>query len=181
MFATHFFELTSLEDKKSCVKNKHVSVHTTENEITMLYGVADGPCTTSFGCNVAKMAGFPQTVITEAKRKITVLENNGKFDEEGLKFKKLAEERMELFAQLKYTSLDPTAFCSATKDLCSNLGEVGVENAVNDVNATPQDTKTIMNSLFKSEDFDDDEVELLDERMGCRADTTSIQSEGVVA
>ena len=72
-------------------------------------------------------------------------------------------------------------FCSATKDLCSNLGEVGVENAVNDVNATPQDTKTIMNSLFKSEDFDDDEVELLDERMGCRTDTTSIQSEGVVA
>ena len=180
MFATHFFELTSLEDKKSCVKNKHVSVHTTDNEITMLYGVQDGPCTTSFGCNVAKMAGFPANVINEAKRKITILENNGKLDEEGLKYKKIAEERMTQFAKLDCQSLDSTAFCNATSDLCSNLQD-SVENAVNGaVSSTPQgDSKAVMNSLFTSKDFDDDEVELLDETMGLQ--TTSATTDGIVA
>ena len=172
LFATHFFELTSLEDKKKCVKNKHVSVHTTDNEITMLYGVMDGPCTTSFGCNVAKMAGFPTGVIDEAKRKITVLENNGKLDEEGLKHKKVAEERMGQFANLDCEGLDSKAFCRATYDLCSK--SQGVEHIVNDVKQTPQgDSKVVMNSLFNSKDFDDDEMDLLEDRMGVQAMATT--------
>ena len=124
------------------------------------------------------MAGFPVNVINEAKRKITVLENNGKLDEDGLRYKKVAEERMAQFAKLDCESLDAEAFCSATNDLCSNLQ--GVESAMNGTSSTPQgESKLVMNSLFTSKDFDDDEVELLDERMGVQA--TTVTSVGIVA
>lgn len=45
------------------------------DKITMLYEVRDGACLESFGIHVASMAGFPKTVIREAKRKAATLEN----------------------------------------------------------------------------------------------------------
>ena len=118
LFATHFFELTSLESKKSGVRNKHVSVHTTENEITMLYGVVDGPCTASYGCNVAKMAGFPQAVINEAKRKIAALESTDKDNEDIQKLRRTAAEVMDNFVKLSPISVSQNDFCTAVNALC---------------------------------------------------------------
>jgi DNA mismatch repair protein MSH2 len=78
LFATHFYELTALEKQVKHVVNKHVSAYTGEdNEIVMLHNIADGPCSESFGIHVAAMAGFPPSVITEAKRKAAELELQG--------------------------------------------------------------------------------------------------------
>lgn len=41
----------------------------------MLYSLQDGPCQESFGVHIASMAGFPNRVIEEAKRKAIELEN----------------------------------------------------------------------------------------------------------
>ncbi|CAM9528925.1 unnamed protein product, partial [Sphacelaria rigidula] len=46
-----------------------------EDKITMLYEVRPGACLESFGIHVATMAGFPRSVVREAKRKAATLEN----------------------------------------------------------------------------------------------------------
>ncbi|CAM9858570.1 unnamed protein product [Discosporangium mesarthrocarpum] len=75
LFATHFHEMTIMADKDKRVKNMHVSAQAETDKITMLYEVRPGPCLESFGVHVAKMAGFPSSVIREAKRKAAQLEN----------------------------------------------------------------------------------------------------------
>jgi len=63
-----------------CIGNLHVTAeeHKDGNGLTFLYEVKKGPCDESFGINVAKMTGFPLTVVNEAKEKAIELEAFGK-------------------------------------------------------------------------------------------------------
>lgn len=75
VFATHFHELTALEEKEKSVKNCHVTAQKGQNGLTFLYEVRPGPCLESFGIQVAEMAHVPSVVIKEAKRRAKELEN----------------------------------------------------------------------------------------------------------
>jgi DNA mismatch repair protein MSH2 len=77
LFATHFHELTLLEKSHPNVTNRHMTAVMDKNELVMLYNVQAGPCSQSFGIHVASAAGFPKSVIAEAKRKAALLENSG--------------------------------------------------------------------------------------------------------
>jgi len=67
LFATHFHELTTLENESLGLKNQHVSAALERNNLTLLYKVGDGSCTTSCGLHVAKITAFPTAVIAEAE------------------------------------------------------------------------------------------------------------------
>jgi len=74
LFATHYFELTSLSDELDTVKNVHLTAVESKDTITFLYEVQDGPASQSYGLQVASLAGVPQPVIALAKTKLLQLE-----------------------------------------------------------------------------------------------------------
>ncbi|KAJ9457129.1 DNA mismatch repair protein msh-2 [Diplonema papillatum] len=75
LFATHFHELTVMEEQLPHVRNYHVAADTSKDELQMLYQVNVGPCSKSYGINVAQIARFPPAVIAAAKRKTELLES----------------------------------------------------------------------------------------------------------
>jgi DNA mismatch repair protein MutS len=67
LFATHYHELTELADLLTAVKNVHVSVNETPNEIVFLRRVEPGSADKSYGIEVARLAGLPRSVIERAR------------------------------------------------------------------------------------------------------------------
>jgi DNA mismatch repair protein MutS len=67
LFATHYHELTELADLLPAVKNVHVSVKETPNEIVFLRHVEPGSASKSYGIEVARLAGLPRSVIERAR------------------------------------------------------------------------------------------------------------------
>ncbi len=67
LFATHYHELTELGDLLPGVKNVHVSVKETPNEIIFLRKVEPGSADKSYGIEVARLAGLPKSVIERAR------------------------------------------------------------------------------------------------------------------
>ncbi len=77
LFATHYHELTELEEKMSGVKNYNTSVKKRGDEITFLRRIVRGGADGSYGIEVAQLAGIPKTVVTRAKEILRELEENG--------------------------------------------------------------------------------------------------------
>lgn len=75
LFATHYFELTSLAETMPGVANVHLEAVEHGDSIVFLYAVKEGPANQSYGLQVAQLAGVPQAVIKRAKEKLIELEN----------------------------------------------------------------------------------------------------------
>ncbi len=67
LFATHYHELTELEQLLPGVINVHVSVQESGGEIVFLRRVEPGSANKSYGIEVARLAGLPTTVIERAR------------------------------------------------------------------------------------------------------------------
>jgi DNA mismatch repair protein MutS len=67
LFATHYHELTELEQLLPGVRNVHVSVQEAGNEIIFLRRVEAGSANKSYGIEVARLAGLPNDVIARAR------------------------------------------------------------------------------------------------------------------
>ena len=75
LFATHYHELTELEDKISGVVNYRISVKEVGEDILFLRKIVKGSGDKSFGIQVARLAGLPKEVLTRAKKILYDLES----------------------------------------------------------------------------------------------------------
>jgi DNA mismatch repair protein MutS len=75
LFATHYFELTQLNQEYKTLANVHLDAVETSAGLTFLHAVEDGPASQSYGLQVAKLAGVPGQIINAARRKLVMLEN----------------------------------------------------------------------------------------------------------
>jgi DNA mismatch repair protein MutS len=74
LFATHYFELTSLAADAPGVANVHVAAVEHGDELVFLHSVKEGPASQSYGLKVATLAGIPRSVTSEARRYLHELE-----------------------------------------------------------------------------------------------------------
>ena len=76
LFATHYHELTELEGKLSGVNNYCIAVKEKGDDIVFLRKIIKGGADKSYGIQVAKLAGLPDSVIERAKEIVNELVNN---------------------------------------------------------------------------------------------------------
>lgn len=76
LFATHYHELTAMEGMLDGVKNYSIAVKKRGDDITFLRRIVKGGADESFGIEVAKLAGVPDSVVKRAKAILKELEQN---------------------------------------------------------------------------------------------------------
>ena len=134
LFATHYHELTTLEEKINGVKNLSVEVKEDKEDIVFLHKIIEGCANQSYGIQVAKLAGVPQELIENARRKLIVLEDKEK---KSLEYKEHVwntdikiEEQISLFDSKNYAIIEKI-------------------KEINLLNTTPMDAMRILEELIK--------------------------------
>jgi DNA mismatch repair protein MutS len=74
LFATHYFELTTLPEKMEGVANVHLDAVEHGDTIAFMHSVQEGAASKSYGLAVAALAGVPKEVIKRARQKLKELE-----------------------------------------------------------------------------------------------------------
>ncbi|MDD2361566.1 MAG: DNA mismatch repair protein MutS [Oscillospiraceae bacterium] len=77
MFATHYHELTAIENEIDGVKNYNIAVKKRGDDITFLRRIVRGPADESYGIEVAKLAGIPENVVSRAKEILKIIDEGG--------------------------------------------------------------------------------------------------------
>ena len=83
LFATHYHELTDLENTLERLENHHIAVKEFGDKIVFLRQIMPGPGDKSYGIYVAQMAGLPNQVISRAKEILNFHLSNHPTDEKG--------------------------------------------------------------------------------------------------
>ncbi len=76
LFATHYHELTAMADQFDGVRNLHVSVKESGDQVVFLRRVEPGPADRSYGIEVARLAGLPVAVIDRAREVLVLHERS---------------------------------------------------------------------------------------------------------
>ena len=92
IFATHYHELTQLEDKLDRAENFRIEVKENKNEIVFLREIVKGGADKSYGIEVARLAGLPKEILDWSKSVLKNLEERKEIIE-----KKLQGEQLILF------------------------------------------------------------------------------------
>lgn len=105
LFATHYHELTELEDVVPGVKNYNIAVKKRGDDITFLRRIVRGGADDSYGIEVAKLAGIPETIIKRAKTILQQIESKDEVDKSSKRSKSVKENSIEEgFEQVAFES-----------------------------------------------------------------------------
>ena len=105
LFATHYHEMTALADKMNNVENATVAVKEWEGEVIFLHEVKKGAADRSYGVQVAKLAGLPNSVVERARVVLNALE---KGERESSSAPKAIIDDLPLFSVVPKTVTAPT-------------------------------------------------------------------------
>jgi DNA mismatch repair protein MutS len=94
LFATHYFELTSLASESPGVANVHVEAVEHGERLVFLHTVREGPANQSYGLQVAALAGIPKAVTAQARRYLSELER----ERDALRTQNSKQAELPLFA-----------------------------------------------------------------------------------
>ncbi|MBR6551550.1 MAG: DNA mismatch repair protein MutS [Clostridia bacterium] len=118
LFATHYHELTELENTVDGVKNYNTSVKKRGDDITFLRRIVKGAADGSYGVEVAKLAGIPKTVVENAKVILKSLEEQQRVNLGSAPKVVIEEEPEEL--QLSFASSGKETFIEKVKNIDVN-------------------------------------------------------------
>ena len=74
LFATHYHELTELSRSLNHVKNMHVAVREWNDEIVFLRKLQEGATNRSYGIQVGRLAGLPESILERARERLADFE-----------------------------------------------------------------------------------------------------------
>ena len=117
LFATHYHELTELEDLLDGVANLNVAVREWADEVIFLHKIVPGGTDRSYGVHVARLAGVPKGVIERARQILPKLQAHLA---EGLDMPELADKAKAALAQMNLFADPANRVARDIKDLDLN-------------------------------------------------------------
>jgi len=124
LFATHYHELTKLDEELQGIKNYNVLVEEDENGVHFLHKIIPGKANDSYGIEVAKLAGLPDDLIKNASNILNYLESSDQ--------KELNISSIESSILKEDITSDNLTKENLSKDIFSNSDNKTSENTVND-------------------------------------------------
>ena len=115
IFATHYHELTDLEEKLEYVVNYRIEVKETDKEVIFLREIVRGGADKSYGIEVAKLAGLPREILLNSEKILNKLQEKERNKEKAIKglqlnlfdgVKEEVEEEKELLNPEEKKALD---------------------------------------------------------------------------
>lgn len=97
LFATHYHELTELEDKLEGVKNYSIAVKEKGEDIIFLRKIVKGGTDESYGIHVAKLAGVPTPVVKKANEILKSLERTNALGKKEIKEENKSEGQLDMY------------------------------------------------------------------------------------
>ena len=119
LFATHYHELTKLEEEIKGVKNYHMEILEQKGDIKFLFKVKEGFTNKSYGVHVAKLAGIKEEIIKRAYEILYHLEEEQekKIDETIINLSQKKEEYLPLFRELEEKEQTPDHIQQLIKEI----------------------------------------------------------------
>ena len=138
LFATHYHELTELEDIKDGIKNYSIGVKETKNGVVFLRKIARGAADQSYGIEVAELAGFPPSVTYRAREILSELDKG-----ETTYRQSLLDNEKELVAadQINFFSMENTGLSETEKAVLKSLKDLEINSI------TPMEAMNTLNDL----------------------------------